>query len=81
MLGENHALMYEFPEHKERIHSLKVGDEEFAQMAKEYHELDHAIRGLEVNGVPAGDERFVQMKTRRVHLKDVIHQRLVNGAG
>ncbi|SHH28509.1 YdcH family protein [Ferrimonas marina] len=81
MLGENHALMYEYPELKEKIHQLKLSDEAFAQMAKEYHDLDHEIRGLEVNGVPTTDSRFVELKARRVHLKDQLHARLVNGKG
>ncbi len=80
MLGENHALMYEYPEHKEKIHQLKQSDDAFAQMAKEYHDLDHQIRGLEVNGVPTSDQHFVELKARRVTLKDQLHQRLLNGA-
>ncbi|MBY5992914.1 YdcH family protein [Ferrimonas balearica] len=81
MLGENHALIFEFPEHKEVIHHLKESDEEFARMAKEYHDLDHKVRGLEVNGVPTTDQNFMDLKARRVSLKDQLYRRLLNGHG
>ncbi|ADN76886.1 protein of unknown function DUF465 [Ferrimonas balearica DSM 9799] len=81
MLGENHALIFDFPEYRDVIHHLKETDEAFAQLAKEYHELDHKIRGLEVNAVPTTDENFVALKSRRVALKDELHKRLLNGHG
>ncbi len=69
MLGENHALILEYPQHKERIHQLKVSDPEFREMAKEYHQLDHQIRGLEQNQVPTDDGHFNELKMRRAQLK------------
>ena len=65
MLGENHALIFEFPEHRERIHQLKVADSDFNSLAKRYHQLDHKIRGLEATQVPAEDQYFMQMKLQR----------------
>lgn len=81
MLGENHALIFEFPKYKDAIHNLKMSDEDFARMAKEYHSLDHRIRGLEKNAIPTSDSTFTSLKTRRVELKDAIYQRLSNGHG
>ncbi|BEU04298.1 hypothetical protein OAG1_30980 [Agarivorans sp. OAG1] len=72
MLGENHALIFEFPEHRERIHQLKVADSDFNSLAKRYHQLDHKIRGLEATQVPAEDQYFMQMKLQRVQLKQQI---------
>ncbi|WP_220720607.1 YdcH family protein [Agarivorans litoreus] len=72
MLGENHALIFEFPEHRDKIHQLKVADSDFNSLAKRYHQLDHKIRGLEATQVPAEDQYFMQLKLQRVHLKQQI---------
>jgi len=80
MLGENHSLINEFPEYKEKIQSLKISDEVFADMAKRYHELDHRIRGLEKRDVPTTDDCFEQLKLQRVQLKDKLYQKLINGS-
>ncbi|MDX1301630.1 YdcH family protein [Photobacterium sp.] len=72
MLGENHALFIEFPEMKNKIHQLKMTDENFRSMSERYHKLDHAIRGLEGNNVPTEDHHYVQLKMERVQLKDKI---------
>jgi len=39
MLGEKHDLIHELPEHRERIHDLKMNDHHFARLFDEYHEL------------------------------------------
>ena len=72
MLGENHALVFEFPEHRDKIHQLKLADSDFNSLAKRYHHLDHKIRGLEATQVPAEDQYFMQLKLQRVHLKQQI---------
>ncbi|USD36853.1 YdcH family protein [Ferrimonas sp. SCSIO 43195] len=81
MLGESHSLLDEFPDYKDRIHTLKHQDDEFASMAREYHNLDHRIRGLEMNDVPTSDTEFNRMKSRRVELKDQLYNRIINGSG
>ncbi|BDY06302.1 MULTISPECIES: DUF465 domain-containing protein [Ferrimonas] len=78
MLGESHALVDDFPDYKDKIHSLKHMDVEFATMAREYHSLDHQIRGLEMNDVPTSDEEFSRLKMRRVELKDQLYNRIIN---
>lgn len=73
MLGENHALFIEYPEHQDRIKELKQTDEHFKQMADRYHQLDHKIRGLEVSNIPTDDQHFTQLKLERLQLKDKIY--------
>ncbi len=79
MLGENHSLIHEFPEYRDKIAQLKMVDGEFQRSAKEYHQLDHMIRGLEKRDVPTSDEIFEQLKVKRVKLKDKLYQMLKNG--
>ncbi|MBE1273768.1 YdcH family protein [Enterovibrio baiacu] len=76
MLGENHALMFEFPEYKDKIHEMKMADDVFGAKVDEYHDLDHKIRGLESGNVPTDDATFRSLKMRRAQLKDEIYSQL-----
>ncbi|WP_375748498.1 YdcH family protein [Vibrio sp. HN007] len=77
MLGENHSLLNEFPEHKDLIAQLISGDENFAKDTKTYDGLDAEIRELELNGAPVDDETMHKMKHDRAELKDSLYQRLL----
>ena len=80
MLRESHTLRDDFPDYKDRIHSLKTEGVEFASMAKEYHSLDHRIRGLEMTDVPTSDDEFMRLTSRRVELKEQLYNRIINGS-
>ncbi len=67
---EKHDLIHELPEYRDRIHELKVGDERFAQMFEEYHELDHEIHRIEENIETTSDEYLEERKKKRLFLKD-----------
>ena len=43
MTIEHHDLIHEFPELRERIHELKIGDAHFRKLFDEYHELTSEI--------------------------------------
>ena len=77
MLGENHSLLNDFPEHKDKIDGLKNSDSDFADQAKRYHELDEQIRKLELRDSPIGDEAMHQLKQDRAELKDSLYQRVL----
>ena len=76
MLGEDHSLLSEFPEHKARIGELVNSDEVFAKDAKRYNDLDKEIRILELAYSPIDDEAMHQMKLDRAALKDTLYQRV-----
>ena len=80
MLGENHALVYEFTDFVDQIKHLKVNNTAFATMASRYHELDNKIRALELTKVPTADEHFLALKLERLNLKDKLYQYLVHDA-
>jgi len=67
---ENHNLHNEFPQHKERIHTLKMNDRHFVRLFDEYHDLDREIRKIEEGAEVSSDARLEGLKMRRVHLKD-----------
>jgi len=78
MLGENHSLVNEFPEHQDAIARLTESDEVFAKDAKRYNDLDKEIRELELNGTPIDDDAMHELKNERAALKDSLCQRLVD---
>ena len=39
MINEHHDLIHEFPEHRERIHEMKMQDARFSRLFDEYHQV------------------------------------------
>ncbi|MBT1444917.1 DUF465 domain-containing protein [Shewanella sp. JM162201] len=81
MLGEKHLLSHEFPKYSALIDTLKSQNSDFCASAKRYHQLDHKIRGLELNKVPTTDEHFSALKMERAVLKDRIYHTLKSHTG
>jgi uncharacterized protein YdcH (DUF465 family) len=73
MLGENHSIHHEFPEHHELIDKLMNEDIHFKKLADEYNQLDNDIRSIEINNAPIEDLTFEQMKKKRIQLKDEVY--------
>jgi hypothetical protein len=79
MLGEKHDLIHELPEHKQRIHELKMSDENFRKMFDEYHELDHQIIRMEEGIETPSDDVLEELKKQRLFLKDQLFA-MIRGA-
>ena len=78
MFGEKHDLVHEFPEHKERIHQLKISDRHFEKLFDEYHELDHQILRMEEGIETPSDEVLEELKKKRVYLKDQLYSMILD---
>ena len=76
MSVEHHDLVHEFPELKDRIHELKLGDDHFRNLFDEYHKLTRSIENMENEVTPAATASEEEAKLRRVHLKDELYQML-----
>ena len=74
MLGENHSLHHEFPEHHDLIDKLMKEDMHFKKIADEYNALDKEIRTLEQNNSPVEDIALTELKKKRSYLKDEAYQ-------
>ena len=70
MFGEAHDLLHEFPEHKERIHTLKMENAHFARLFDEYHELDHQLHRIQMEIETPSDAVTEELKKKRLLLKD-----------
>ena len=74
MLHEKHDLVHELPEHRDRIHELKVSNNRFAQMFDEYHDIDHEIHRIETGIENTSDEYLEDKKKNRLFLKDEMYR-------
>jgi uncharacterized protein YdcH (DUF465 family) len=78
MFGENHSLVAELPEYKDKIHDMKMNNAHFARLFDEYHEIDKEIQRFEQEIENPSDEVVEQHKKQRLHLKDelfaMLHQ-------
>ena len=75
----HHPLVKEFPEFKEQIHNLKMKDNHFSRLMKEYEEVDKHVFRIESDEEPTGDEYLRDLKKQRLKLKDELHS-MVKGA-
>jgi uncharacterized protein YdcH (DUF465 family) len=74
MLHEKHDLIHEFPEHKDRIHELKMNDARFAEMFDRYHQINHEIHRIETGIENSSDEYIEEQKKQRLLLKDKLYE-------
>jgi len=70
MFGEKHDLLHEFPEHKGRIHDLKISNKHFSRLFDQYHEIDHEVGRIEQGVETPSDEYTENLKKQRLSLKD-----------
>lgn len=76
---EHHDLRHEFPEHVDRIHELKMTDDQFRALFDQYHALDKEVRRIELDIQPTADEYLEERKRERVRLKDALYAMLEAG--
>lgn len=74
---EKHDLIHEFPEHKERIHQLKMENTHFKTLFDEYDALVHEIYRINTNVEPVSDEFSHTLKAKQLHIKDEIYAMLI----
>ena len=71
-----HDIATEFPEFKDKIHTLKISNAHFAKLFAQYDELNHAIGKIEGGDGAITDEALEIEKKKRLKLKDEISQML-----
>lgn len=76
MSVDHHDLVHDFPEHRERIHELKVSNAHFRKLFDEYHELTTAVENMENEVTPVSTRTEEAAKVRRLHLKDELYAML-----
>lgn len=74
-----HDIAHEFPQLKDRIHTLKTTHHHFARLYTEYDEVNHTVARVETGGAVMTDEALEILKKQRLKLKDEI-VRMLNTA-
>lgn len=77
MALEKHNLLSEFPEHKDRIHQLKVENTHFAKLFSEYHDVDHEVLRIEQGVENTSDDYLEEKKKTRLSLKDQLFKLII----
>ncbi|MFN7183684.1 MAG: YdcH family protein [Thermomonas haemolytica] len=72
MAIDPHDLAHEFPEHKDKIHVLKMENAHFVHLKSQYDDVNHQIRLYEDGVNAASDEHMETLKKQRLQLKDQI---------
>ena len=67
---QKHDLHHEFPEFKDEIRILKMSNNHFSKVFKEYHELDHEVIRIEEGVENTTDEYLDELKLQRLNHKD-----------
>ena len=67
---EKHDLIHEMPEHREKIHELKMTNARFARLFEEYHETDKEVHRIEEHIETPSDDYTHERKIKRLALKD-----------
>ena len=70
---EKHDLIHEFPEHKERIHLLKMENNYFLRLFDEYHDVANQVRNIEHEVEVRSDIFLEDKKKQRLMLKDKLY--------
>ena len=73
MLGDNHDLFHELPEYSDRINQLKVNDRHFADLYREYHQVNSEVERIEETNEGRADFYVGDLKKQRLHLKDALY--------
>jgi uncharacterized protein YdcH (DUF465 family) len=75
---ESHDLFNEFPQYQDSIRTLMLSNDDFANMMKEYSEVDHKVARIEQRLDPASDLYAEELKYLRVRLKDRLYRMLLD---
>lgn len=70
---ENHSLINEFPQLKNEIHELKMGDAHFSRLFEQYHHIDKEIHRIESGAENTSDNYLEGLKKKRLATKDILY--------
>lgn len=76
MSNTPHTLGEEFPGQADRIHALKVADPAFADLLRDYDEVNDKIHLAETNVAPVGQDHETTLRKQRLAIKDRITEAL-----
>lgn len=79
-MSQAHELTATFPQHKERIHELKMSDGHFRKLHEQYDEVSKELHRIEAEVETPEDAYVEQLKKKRLALLDEIARMLAVSA-
>ncbi|MBE0438591.1 MAG: DUF465 domain-containing protein [Gammaproteobacteria bacterium] len=73
----HHPLLKEFPEYKDKIHSLKTSNNYFHHLMERYEAIDKQIFRIESGEEPTSDEYVNHLRKERVGIKDELYKLVI----
>lgn len=70
MSHRTHDLAHEFPEFKERIHTLKTSDNHFKHLSAQYEQVTSELHRFSEGAGGIDDAHAEELKKKRLALKD-----------
>ena len=67
-----HELAEDFPEHKEKIHDLRLANAHFARLCEDYHAVNREVHRMETRVEAVDETTEHDARKRRMRLKDEI---------
>ena len=74
----NHDLVSEFPELRDRIHTLKVTNSHFQRLFEEYHDVTRAIGRSEQRIDLLSELDSERLRKLRLSLKDELYEMMIS---
>lgn len=76
MEGHRHDLINEFPEYKEKIHTLKTSNAHFRKLAEKYEILDKSIAKSEGRVDLMSEQDEESLRKERLKIKEELYSML-----
>lgn len=73
----NHDLAHEFPQHRDKMRSLKITSVRFAHLFADYDKINQTVAEAELGGHGICDENLEDLKKQRLKIKDDIYRMLI----
>ena len=71
-----HELREDFPEFEDKIHTLKLTDNHFVNLADQYHDINREIHHIEIGDEHVSATHNEELRKKRMILKDKIYNYL-----
>ncbi len=81
MSNTPHMLHEEFPGQMDRIHALKMSDERFAALLRDYDAVNDEIHWAETGIAPVAQDHETGLRRQRLAIKDPIAAALAEAGG
>ncbi len=73
-MSNHHPIIEEFPDIKDKIHSLKISNNHFRRLMEKYETIDKEIVSIEQEIHVSSDKYLEDLKKQRLQLKDEMYR-------